>query len=234
MSLFGLTHTYPQDLDILLVGPAGQKVMVMSDAGGFGPGISGVTLVFDDDAAAGLLPTTAPTSGLYKPTDFEPGDIMPGPAPAGPYDSKLSVFKGTNPNGTWWLYVADDSPSDVGSMSQWCLNILPSISAGEVTNLQWLDKSTLTWDAGASATSYVVYRGDQSQLLELADQNGDTCLRGTTLTQQFAPVSESPLPGALYWYLVRASNAQGEGPAGFMKLGATTLARIVNSTGTCP
>ena len=32
--LNGLTHTFARDIDILLVGPGGQKVMLMSDAGG--------------------------------------------------------------------------------------------------------------------------------------------------------------------------------------------------------
>src|SRR6266480_1805446 len=36
VKLDGYTHTYPDDLDVLLVSPTGQKVIVMSDAGGGG------------------------------------------------------------------------------------------------------------------------------------------------------------------------------------------------------
>ncbi|MGQ9550480.1 MAG: hypothetical protein ACUVWS_17840, partial [Roseiflexus sp.] len=32
--LNGLSHTFPDDLDIVLVGPSGQAVMLMSDVGG--------------------------------------------------------------------------------------------------------------------------------------------------------------------------------------------------------
>ena len=159
---------------------------------------------------------------------------MPAPAPAGPYASSLSAFKGTNPLGGWALYIADDELGDVGSMSGWCLNFLPSITAGEVPNLRFADKTTLVWDAGANATSYNVYRGDQSVVASLADQTSDACRRGTALTQQLTAVSEVPAVGTYEWYLVVGANAQGEGPPGFLQLGAQQIARIVNSTGTCP
>ena len=34
---------------------------------------------------------------------------MPAPAPAPSGESALSVFDGIDPNGTWKLYIADDS-----------------------------------------------------------------------------------------------------------------------------
>ena len=34
LELNGLSHTWPDDIDILLVGPGGQNAFVMSDAGG--------------------------------------------------------------------------------------------------------------------------------------------------------------------------------------------------------
>ncbi|HEX8735213.1 MAG TPA: M36 family metallopeptidase, partial [Pyrinomonadaceae bacterium] len=44
LNLLGLTHTFPGDIDILLVGPGGQKFMVMSDMGGGGDVLTPINL----------------------------------------------------------------------------------------------------------------------------------------------------------------------------------------------
>ena len=116
ISLLGISHTYPDDLDILLVGPAGQKIILMSDAGG-NPDLVGVNLTFDDAATASLPDSTIITSGTYKPTGYEAGDPFAAPAPAAPYATTLSSLLGTNPNGTWSLYVVDDATGDLGSIA---------------------------------------------------------------------------------------------------------------------
>jgi hypothetical protein len=46
-TLTGFTHTYPEDADILLVGPGGQSVVLMGAVGG-GTDASGANLTFDD------------------------------------------------------------------------------------------------------------------------------------------------------------------------------------------
>lgn len=116
--LNSVSHTWPADMDVLLVGPAGQKVMLMSDAGGGIP-VSGATLTFQDGAAP--IGAAAMSTGVYAPTDFAPGEVLPGPAPPGPYSTTLSPFNGTNPNGTWRLYVTDDEGDDAGSIGSWSL-----------------------------------------------------------------------------------------------------------------
>src|SRR5438093_1660609 len=102
VTLSNLSHTYPDDLDILLVGPTSNSVMLMSDAGG-GNALMDVTLTFDDTAADALPDRFAIGPGTYRPTDYDSTDLLPSPAPAGPYPSTLDVFNGTNPNGTWSL-----------------------------------------------------------------------------------------------------------------------------------
>ncbi|MEO6062469.1 MAG: M14 family zinc carboxypeptidase [Thermoflexales bacterium] len=114
--LKGLSHTYPDDLDVLLIGPGGQKLLLMSDAGG-GRDINGVTFTFDDAAAATLANSSQLATGTYRPSNYGTGDTFAAPAPAGPYSSALSTFTGANPNGTWSLYVVDDSASDSGTMT---------------------------------------------------------------------------------------------------------------------
>jgi len=124
VTLNGLTHTFPDDLDILLVAPNGQSVMLMSDAGGGLPGMTARTVVFDDLAPTSLLDATPPLhTARYKPTNITSGDVLPGPAPAGAPLTTLAGLYGTNPNGTWQLFVYDDGTGDVGSLTGWSLQI---------------------------------------------------------------------------------------------------------------
>ncbi|MCI0389062.1 MAG: M36 family metallopeptidase [Acidobacteria bacterium] len=122
VNLFNYSHTFPSDVDVLLVGPGGQKMLLMSDVGG-GTDAVNVNLTFDDAAAA--IGATV-VSGTFSPTNIGTGDLFPAPAPAGPYPDpqRLSVFNGVNPNGTWSLFVVDDAGVDVGNINGgWRLNI---------------------------------------------------------------------------------------------------------------
>lgn len=122
-TLTNMNHTFPDDIDILLVGPGGQSVILMSDAGG-SPDLVNVTLTFDDTAVNILPDSTQITSGTYRPTNSGTGDTFPAPAPAAPYGSTLSVFNGVNPNGAWRLFVVDDASGDVGNIAGgWSLSI---------------------------------------------------------------------------------------------------------------
>ena len=122
VDLFNFNHTFPGDVDVLLVGPGGQKLLLMSDVGG-GTDAVNASLTFDDAAAA--IGATV-VSGAFRPTNIGTGDLFPAPAPAGPYPDpqQLSVFNGVNPNGTWSLYVVDDAATDIGNINGgWRLNI---------------------------------------------------------------------------------------------------------------
>jgi subtilisin-like proprotein convertase family protein len=134
VTVTGLSHTFPSDVDILLVGPGGQKFILVSDVIG-GTDAVGVNWTFDSAAAAFIGSTGTPASGTFKPTNYTTcQDPFAAPAPAGPYLSPggigtpcgtdtLAAFNGVNPNGTWSLYVVDDLGADVGSISGgWSLN----------------------------------------------------------------------------------------------------------------
>ena len=121
--LYNMNHTWPDDIDILLVGPQGQNLIIMSDAGG-SFNIENVDLIFDD-AASGQLPDNAEiVSGVYLPTNYGTGDTFPTPAPIPSTATQLAVFNGSNPNGVWSLFVYDDTGGDVGNINGgWCVEI---------------------------------------------------------------------------------------------------------------
>src|SRR5438034_10053596 len=125
VTLSGIDHANPDDLDILLVGPSGLSAILMSDAGGI-YSLNNVTLSFDDNAPATLPDSTQISTGTYNPSNFpsvEP-ETFPAPAPGGPYGASLSVFNGATPNGTWKLFVVDDKSGNKGDISQgWRLTI---------------------------------------------------------------------------------------------------------------
>jgi hypothetical protein len=124
------SHNCPADVDILLVGPTGVRTVIYSDSGGSSsgcqPGVSGITITFDDEAAA-TYPCNTNPAGTFRPTDNActgtgtEVDSFPAPAPSGPHPVSLSAFDGTDPNGTWSLYVFDDAMADVGNIGGWRL-----------------------------------------------------------------------------------------------------------------
>ncbi len=124
VTLTNLTHSRPDDIDVLLVGPGGQRVLLMSDTGGDNS-LNFVTLRFSDDVAVFLPDSTPLLTGTYRPTNFGASDDFPAPAPAGPYASSFSVFDGTNPNGTWLLYATDDIAGSASGLISggWELNL---------------------------------------------------------------------------------------------------------------
>lgn len=116
VKLNGFSHTFPDDVDILLVAPNGANAIIMSDVGG-STAVTGVDLLLDD-AAASPLPDDGPlVSGTFRPTNIGAGDSFPSPAPTPSGSSALSTFSGINPNGTWSLYIVGDSAGNSGSLA---------------------------------------------------------------------------------------------------------------------
>lgn len=114
--LTNLSHTWPDDLAVLLVGPGGQHTLLMSRAGGAANAV-GVDLIFDAAAATAIADSGPLVSGRFRPAAYGVEPVLPPGAPAGPYVADLSVFDGTDPNGTWSLYVYDAVAQDVGTIS---------------------------------------------------------------------------------------------------------------------
>jgi subtilisin-like proprotein convertase family protein len=129
-TLSGIAHDDDADIDVLLAGPAGQRVMLMSDACPQLP--SNTSLTFDDGSPALLTyPGTCPGGSIFKPTNVDGGDSateMPAPAGA-PNATTMAAFSGSNPNGIWNLYVRDDSGSASGTIAGWSITLTGPVLA---------------------------------------------------------------------------------------------------------
>lgn len=127
VTLNNLSHVFPDDLDILLVGPRGQRVILMSDAGGANDPV--YTIFSLDDTSDLILPDDdLIIDEPYQPANYHNSgdtDNFDSPAPGGPYTNRLAAFRGSDPNGVWSLYIMDDFAQDSGELAGgWSLSFL--------------------------------------------------------------------------------------------------------------
>jgi phosphodiesterase/alkaline phosphatase D-like protein len=182
VTLRNMSHAWPADIDVLLVGPAGQKAMIFSDVGGGNP-INDITVTLSDGAASSLTAAGQIVSGTYKPTNVEPGengelDTFPAPAPSGPYAAPLSQFTNLQPNGAWSLYVVDDSASDQGNIAGgWSLTIITvSTNAPPDTNAPTITSCATNRTISAAANCQAAIPDLTGQVVT-ADDSGSVTIR---------------------------------------------------------
>jgi subtilisin-like proprotein convertase family protein len=127
VTLNALTASVPNDVSILLESPDGTPVLLLSDAGGT-TAAENITLTFADTNM--LAPANAPLalnggSAGYHPTGYNGNtNALPTNAPPPPYFDRMAVFNGLNPNGTWKLWVVDNTTGDTVSLADgWALSI---------------------------------------------------------------------------------------------------------------
>jgi hypothetical protein len=134
VNLTNFSHTSPDDVDLMLVAPNGHRVVLMSDVGGTSP-VTNLNLIFDDVATSSLPDNSTITSGTFKPTDFDPGDLYPNPAPSATQSGRLlSSLNGLSPNGIWRLFLVDDTGANAGSITGgWNISV---VSSPDVIGLQ--------------------------------------------------------------------------------------------------
>jgi hypothetical protein len=133
VTFHNLSITRPRDLDILLVGPGGQALILMSDVAGSTDvaDSNNVTITLSDGSPSlpsDAIGTTQLLTGTYRPTNNGAGEAnLPAPAPTIGVDNYppnapggtactgctatfASIFAqpGVLANGVWSLYVDDD------------------------------------------------------------------------------------------------------------------------------
>jgi subtilisin-like proprotein convertase family protein len=122
-----VTHEFPDELDVAIVGPDGTAVMLMSDVGQ-PPELACKPDFRFSSEATGPVPSDIPLpcGGTYQPTDDDSDEFdldgFPDPGPADAPGSSLTVFNGQTPNGTWKLFVVDDTSGDGGAIDFWTLS----------------------------------------------------------------------------------------------------------------
>jgi subtilisin-like proprotein convertase family protein len=155
--LQGLSHDRPQDVDMFLEGPGGQRSWLISDVCGGPSRWSAQSFVLDDEAASVFpeSPGEEPDCDVSprKPTNYEgtPPDDFPAPAPAKPAAeaTALSTFDLTDPEGTWKLWAVTDNEGTTGFMDGWDLQIetRPAAGVGFAVGAQTVNEgSTVTVD----------------------------------------------------------------------------------------
>src|SRR5260370_31611799 len=134
---------------LCLGAPWGELVVILSPVGGSRPATK-VRGYLPDTAGFSLPDIFALWSEPLKPAAFAPAPLFPSPAPAAPYRPvALSSFNGLSPNGTWSLYVYDDTSTNAGSIvGGWSL--LLTTTAGSPPTISHIPDQSTT--AGATTT----------------------------------------------------------------------------------
>jgi subtilisin-like proprotein convertase family protein len=201
VTINGVTHTFSDDLDFLLVGPGGQNATIWSDAGGSNP-LSNAIVTLDDAAATVLPDSTAIVTGTYQPANYGTGDTWPAPAPAPSGNVALSIFNGTNPNGTWSLYLVDDAAGDLGQIAGgWTVTITTSGPCGTPTPTPTATATatpscTPAWLAGPNfpsvdVRSVGVYFPGNGRFYAMGGRSADTAGSDFTHPFEFDPVANT-------------------------------------------
>lgn len=259
VTISGLTHTFPDDIDIILKSPSGATVILMSDAGG-SDDVNGVTYTFDDGAGSLLIDGAFNASGIYRPTNFGTGDNWPAPGPGTVNQATPTLGSlGTgNNNGNWELYIYDDAGGDIGSITGWSITFeaLGTAIFSPATGLYTDAGLTTPYTAGsavgsvyaspAATTTYgvtvnngtcnsaptnVVITVNQLPTITAQPGNGNACV-GVTKTLS---VTASGTGVAYQWQVDMGSGYANittgtpTNPSGFIYTGQTTATLSINT-----
>jgi len=207
VTLSNYTHMSSGDVGALLVNPAGQKTLLMANCGGFN-NVNNIWLQFDDAAVGSLSSGAAPTSGAYKPTSFAPLPPFPAPAPAGTYSNSLAAFNGGNPNGTWSLFVLDDTSPGAGSIANgWSLAITRSSSIPSASDLSLGMTATPQPGIAAAQLTYTLWLTNNGPATATSVSVADTLPAGVSfVSATTATGGATNVSGVVTWTVGSMAN----------------------------
>lgn len=192
-----VNHTFPDDVDIVLVSPTNVPVILVSDAGG-GADVIGADWVLDDAASTTLADATLNPSGTYRPTNWGSTDDFPSPGPGSLTQATptLASFGSGNHNGTWRLYIVDDVVGDIGYVGNWSItfNIPPLVTFSPTTNLFTDPAATIPY-TGTPVS--VVYARPSATTTYTATTTVDGCTSSNSITvtvNQLPAITSQPTP----------------------------------------
>ena len=102
----GINHTFDSDIEMVLIAPNGDSVLVCRDYSS-DENNDNIVTIFDDNADSSLISSRF----IDISTRIKPQNNM------------NPVFNGDNPNGIWRLRIRDDASSDTGRVYAWGIQI---------------------------------------------------------------------------------------------------------------
>ncbi len=216
VTLSRINHEFVTDLEMLLVSPSGQGVVVFSHVAQ-GHSASNVTVTLSDRSPFTLPQSFFLWSEPLKPTDWGSTNQFPAPAPAGPYGAvAMSTFNGLAANGTWSLYVYDDFSPDHGAISGgWSLMVATTGGSGGAPFISNLTNQSTVVNTATAAIPFTI--GDDStpanNLVLTASSSNPTLLPTNNIvfggSESNRTVTLTPAPNTLGSATVTVSVSDG-------------------------
>jgi subtilisin-like proprotein convertase family protein len=227
ITLNGFSHSFPDDIGVLLQAPSGAALLMM-DGAGDDPDMNNITFTLVDGGT--VLPNlTAWGAGNWKPTGYFTGDPFDAPGPGTTYSHPgpaggntatfASTFNGTVANGDWKLYVIDFVAGDDGAISGgWTLELTsdgPSVTPQHTLDYDGDGKTDptvvrntgggsggqITWfvDSSSAAPDQFVPWGISTDFFVAGDYDGDD--------KSDIAIWRPAAPGAAAFYIIQSQTS---------------------------
>ncbi|MFM1745359.1 MAG: hypothetical protein RLZZ630_1296 [Bacteroidota bacterium] len=168
-----ITHTYDGDLQLLLVSPSQNSIILSNRRGGSGDNYTNT--VFTASAATAITSGSAPFIGSYRP------------------EGLFSNLTG-NVNGTWVLKAIDLAGNDIGTINNWTLSLTTVVP----TTLSYTWTSTPPGFSASGSTATVTPSASTAYTVTVTEsgtgcQNSQAVQVNVNSTMQLAVNNPSPI-----------------------------------------